>query len=109
MFDLFKKAMFAGLGSVVVTKKKVSEVMKRLEKQGKISAKEAENLTKEIIEVGEEEFETYKEEINNVLKKSISSLDLVTREEYIEVLNRLEELENRISMLEQKVDGNKED
>lgn len=109
MFDLFKKAMFAGLGSVVVTKKKVSEVMKRLEEQGKISAKEAENLTKEIIEVGEEEFETYKEEINKALKKSISSLDLVTRDEYIEVLNRLEELENRISILEQKVDGNKED
>ena len=109
MFDLFKKAMFAGLGSVVVTKKKVSEVMEKLEKQGKISAKEAENLTKEIVEVGEEEFETYKEEINKALKKSLSSLDLVTRDEYIEVLNRLEELENRISILEQKVDGNKED
>lgn len=64
---------------MVITKKKVSEVMKRLQEEGKISAKEAENLTKEIIEVGEKEFETYKEEINNALKNSVKSLGLVKK------------------------------
>ncbi|WP_461832938.1 phasin family protein [Desulfothermus sp.] len=106
MFDFFKKAMFAGLGTMVVTKKKVLEVMKKLEEEGKISAKEAESLTKEIIEAGEKELETYKEDINNALKKSLSSLDLVRREEFNEALNRIRELEDRISKLEQKTEGN---
>ena len=106
MLDLVKKAMFAGLGTMVVTKKKVLEVMKKLEEEGKISAREAESLTKEIIEAGEKELETYKEDINNALKKSLSSLDLVRREEFNEALNRIRELEDRISKLEQKTEGN---
>jgi len=106
MLDFVKKAMYAGLGTMVVTKKKVSAVMKRLEKEGKISAKEAEELTKEIIEAGEKEFDTYKEDINNALKKSLSSLDLVRREEFNEAMNRIKELEDRISKLEQKKEEN---
>ncbi|GAB6888883.1 hypothetical protein JCM13304A_23830 [Desulfothermus okinawensis JCM 13304] len=100
MLEFFKKAIFAGLGSVVITKKKVSEVMKRLQEEGKISAKEAENLTKEIIEVGEKEFETYKEEINNALKNSVKSLGLVKKEDLAKAMEKISKLEDRIAKLE---------
>ncbi|MGV8075587.1 MAG: phasin family protein [Syntrophobacteraceae bacterium] len=100
MLELIKKSVMAGIGAVMVTVEKVHEATRRLVDEGKISREEAEKLAEDLIKSGEKQWEEISNKIGESLKKGMSSLDLVKRKEYKDLIARMELLEQRVASLE---------
>jgi polyhydroxyalkanoate synthesis regulator phasin len=105
MFELLKKSILAGLGTVVVTKSKVQETMQKMVEQGKISSEEADRFTREIVETGESEFREIRDEVSKAINKTLSELNIADREEVDKLHSRLQELEKRMDMMESRTSG----
>lgn len=96
MIDLFKKAMWAGVGLTVVTKDKILETLDDLVDKGKLTREEAESMTDKIVEEGREETEKAKTEASRLFNDMLHRANVVTKDQ-LESLNlRVTALEGRL-------------
>ncbi|MDR3568692.1 MAG: hypothetical protein P4L43_11760 [Syntrophobacteraceae bacterium] len=102
MFDLLKKGVLAGLGAAVLTRDKILEATRNLVEEGKLSSDEAETLTDELIKSGEKEWEEAGAKIHSSFRKVSESLEVVRKKEFLELLARVETLEQRLGELEKE-------
>ena len=100
MLDLLKKGFLAGIGAIVLTTEKVQEVARRMVEEGKMSTEEAEKMAEELIQSGEHQWDEINSRISEALKKWTDSEQVVKREEFENLKDRVEILERRILMLE---------
>ena len=105
MMDMLRKSVLAGLGTAVVTKSKVREIMNRLVEQGKLSSDEAERFTQEMVDAGEKELEEFRSELESSVRNAISRLNLAGQQDMDDLRQRLENLEKRMGHLEQKLES----
>ncbi len=103
MFKLLKSSVFVGLGTAVVTKNKIRQALQKALDKGKITPEEAERFTKEMIVAGETEFNEIRQEINHVLYKALSEMNIADKEELKDLQSKLKNLEKRIDILEKKL------
>ncbi|MBU9711149.1 phasin family protein [Evansella tamaricis] len=96
MNDLLKKGFLLGLGAAVMSKEKVENYFQELVAKGKLTPKEADDLYESLLRKGEETGDKWnrrsKERIHNIL----TDLDMVTKEEWLELKSRLDMLEERL-------------
>ncbi|MGE9290193.1 MAG: phasin family protein [Puniceicoccales bacterium] len=95
MFDLVKKAMFAGVGAAVVTKEKVEKTLQEMVDKGKMSAEEAKDLTGKIIEAGEKETEQARNEATRLFTDMLNRAQVVTQDQIEALEKRVRDLEGR--------------
>lgn len=100
MLELIKKSLLASLGAAVVTKEKIQEATFSLVQQGKISVEEAERLSDDLVTSGRHQWEEVQGKIAENVKKAMDSLDISSKSEFQELMDRLENLEKRVAILE---------
>jgi polyhydroxyalkanoate synthesis regulator phasin len=101
MFELIKKSFLASLGAAVVTKEKVEKATRKLVHEGKISKDEAEKLSQELIESGQKQWEEIQARVTDAVKKVVENLDIITKKDFQELNEKVEELQKKLAMLEQ--------
>ncbi len=101
MFELIKKSFLASLGAAVLTKEKITKATQKLVDEGKISKDEAEKLSQELIESGQKQWEEIQANITDAAKKVIENLDIVTKKDFQELNEKVEDLQKQLDKLEQ--------
>lgn len=105
MRDVLAKMLSLGLGIVAVSKEQVEKVVDELVKKGEMAPAEARRMVDEMLERGREERERLGEVIRNQIRKSLTELDLVSREELLTLQQRIQYLEERLQELEAQRDS----
>jgi len=94
MEDMFKKALYLGLGALSFTKDKAEKFMNEMVEKGEMSAEEGNKFVDDLIKRGEEARQEVKDFIQQEVK--CKHQEMVTREEYDALQQRLKDLEDRL-------------
>ncbi len=103
MFELIKKSILAGLGAGIITKEKADEAAQRLVEQGKLTADEAKQLVDRLLESGGQQWEELQAGITDTIRKSLSSANVARTADLASLVEQLENIERRVSMLENSI------
>jgi polyhydroxyalkanoate synthesis regulator phasin len=100
MIELIKKAVLTGVGIASLTKDKIEDLAKELVVKGKMSEQEGEKLVQEILNRAEESRTTINNQTENLVRKTITKMQLA-RSEDIELLKaEVEKLREEIASLQ---------
>ncbi len=105
MLELLKKSLLASLGAAVITKEKVNNATRHLVEQGKLSKEEADKLAHDLVEGGKRQWEEIEDKLAEVAKKALENLDLAKKTEFQQLVERVENLEKRLTILEDEAKG----
>lgn len=94
MEDMFKKALYLGLGALSFTKEKTEKFMNEMVEKGEMSSEEGNKIMDELIKRGEDARQEIKDYVQQEVK--CKHQEMVTREEYDALLQRLQQLEDRL-------------
>ncbi|VBB41464.1 conserved hypothetical protein [uncultured Desulfatiglans sp.] len=100
MLDDIKKGLLAGLGMVFLTKDKIEETARKMVDEARMSKEDARRLTDELLETGEKQWSRIEENITETVHKGLRNLDVGSRKELDELRSRVQNLEERVSLLE---------
>jgi len=100
MDDLMRKALRLGLGMVVVTQKKVENIVREFVEKGDLGKEEGEKIVREFMQQGEESEKQLEKKLEEMLEQIMTKLNLPTREE-------IDKLETRVRKLEKGSPGKK--
>lgn len=93
--DIFKQVFTLGLGAAVLTKEQIEKTVDTLVKKGEVSSTESKELINQWMEKGEQA----KQELDDIVKTRVnqllSSMDIVTKEEFQELERRIQALESK--------------
>jgi polyhydroxyalkanoate synthesis regulator phasin len=109
IFEMIKKSMLASLGAAVVTKEKVEEATKRFVDEGKISKEEAERLAQDLVDSGQHQWDEIQAKITETVRKGLDTFDIGSKKEFQDLKQRVENLEKRLSMLDEPSGEKKEE
>ncbi len=100
MIDLFKKAMFTGIGMLSLSKDKIEEITRDFIEKGKLSEQEGEKLVEELLKKSEESRTELKKQIEEQVQALLGKMDLASqadltalRTEILEIKAKLESIE----------------
>lgn len=93
--DLLKQVFSLGLGAAVATKEQIEKTVETLVKKGEVSKEESKELINQWVEKGEQAKRDLDEMIKAKVNQSLSSLNVVTKEEFLALERRVRELENK--------------
>jgi polyhydroxyalkanoate synthesis regulator phasin len=96
MLEGIQKVLLAGVGATVVTLDIVETGLKYLVNRGRITADEAKEAARKIMEEGRKEAEASGTELGTRFARALNKANLVTQDQY-------RALEERVSALEQRV------
>jgi len=97
---LFKKFVYTGVGLVSLTKDRLQNTIDEMIKDEKISEKEGEKLVSDFFENTESKKNELEDQLKGVVTKAVSKFQFASS-------SKLEELTNRIKVLEQLLKGEK--
>ncbi len=100
MYESVRNLMLAGLGAAVLTKDKVLETTRQFVDQGRMSAAEAERMAEEVVEESRRQAKSLGEKIETGVKRAVEALDLVSRQEFDQLAQRLARLEQTVAALQ---------
>ena len=108
MLDEIKKGIFTGLGSILLTKEKVEEVVKKLVDESKINKDDAKKLAEDLARAGKDQWSEIEESLSGALKKAVKSLNIAKQDEMEEMKTEIDNLKKKISKLEDRLKPSKE-
>lgn len=91
MLDLL---LSLGWGTVSMTWEKAENLVQKLVSRGDIKKEDTKKMIKLLVERGEKERQVFKEYISNEVAKILQINNMVTREEFSELQDRVSNLEN---------------
>jgi polyhydroxyalkanoate synthesis regulator phasin len=83
-----------GWGTVSMTWEKAESLVQKLVSKGDIKKEDTKKMIKLLVERGEKERQVFKEYISNEVAKILQINNMVTREEFSELQDRVSNLEN---------------
>ena len=93
MLNLVKKVMLTGVGLAVMTKEKAEELGKELVKKGEITEKEGKEFVEELLKKSEDARKDFEKKVEENVKKVLARTDVVTREDFDKLAERVAVLE----------------
>lgn len=99
---MLKEILYAGLGLVTITREKAEELVSELVKRGELSSEEGKDALNNIANRMQDEKDKLKQRIQDQVENIISSMNLVRRSELDVVIKRLEELEAKYNIINNK-------
>jgi len=97
MIDLLKKGFWMGLGAAVIAKETVGSVTGSLVRKDKLTANEAEDMSKELLDEAKKDIESIQSKGRKEIEKILSEFQWVSREEFEALKGRVDDLESRLS------------
>lgn len=104
MIDMMKKAMFAGMGIISLTKEKVEELAQDFIEKGKLTEQEGKKFVDEILEHSDESKEAIRQQIDERIQFALEKMHIAKSSE-------VEELKAQVMKLQEamkKHQGKKE-
>lgn len=95
MLELLEKAVMTTIGVAAITQKKTEELVSEMKERFKLSEEEGKHLVDRIQTIATESREKVKDMAEVEVKKVVDRLGLVPREEYDQLVKRVQELESR--------------
>lgn len=96
MGNLVKKLVALSLGALAISEEKVKEITRELIKRGELKKADAPKFIKDVLKKTGRSRKEIEKGVSQMVKKSLASLPLISR-------NELSKLERRIEKLEKKV------
>lgn len=97
MLDLIHKMLYTGIGAAVLTEQKAREIVAEWEKRGEVSAEEGKRVAKELYDKAKKHREELQKTISDEINRLSEKYGWVSRREYNELKNRVDELEQRLN------------
>ncbi|MGD8389528.1 MAG: hypothetical protein PVG49_20445 [Desulfobacteraceae bacterium] len=101
MLEEIKRGLFAGIGAVLLTRDKVESVVERLVNEKKLSREEGQRLVDELVQTGEKQWSSLEDRVMETIRSGIDHLDIGRRTELEALQDRVENVEKRITLLEE--------
>lgn len=98
--DELQKALFTGVGMVVVSREKVRKIVDRMVAEARLSAEDAERLIEELTESGQDQWASVKESARSAVRRGLDGLDLARAKTIEDMQRRMDNLEKRLTILE---------
>lgn len=99
MFELFEKALFAGIGTISLTRQKSEELINELQKQFNLSEEKGKELFAKMEAVARENQQKLEDVAREEVRKSLVRMGVVTTEEFEVLRQRVLILEQRLAEL----------
>ncbi|WP_280768703.1 phasin family protein [Salipaludibacillus daqingensis] len=100
MANLLKTGFLLGLGAAVSSKERVDKYVDDLLAKGKVTPKEADELYQSLLKKGEETEEQWNSRTKEKMRSVMEDLNIVSRDEFIGLKEKVEILEKKIIELE---------
>lgn len=95
MFDFLKKTYLFGLGLASLTREKAEEMVDDMIKRGEVAEKDRSKIVEDMLTRVQEEQEKLFKTVRDYVKKVVHDMGLPTRDEYLELQKRVDELEQK--------------
>ncbi len=95
MIELLKKTFFTGMGLVAVSKDKLEEFVKNLEKDAKITEEEGRKFVDEILKESDKARKDLEASIKEQVRKTLEGMNIPTREEFKALSDRIDQLKGK--------------
>jgi len=103
MLKQVSEGLLAGLGAVLLTREKIEEATHKLVAEAKLSRTEATKLNQELVQRGESQWLAFEQAVQERLQNSRGKLGLARQEEVDGLRQRVEALEARLALLEDRL------
>lgn len=97
MFELIEKAFLSGLGAIAVSQKMAEELVSDLKERYKMSEEEGKAFLDKMQGLAKDSRQKMSEMAEQEVKKVMEKVGVVPRDDYEQLLKRVEELEKRLS------------
>ncbi len=108
MLQEIKKGIFASLGTVLLTREKVEAVTKKMVDESTLTKEEAKKLADELSVAGQVQWAEIEETLSGALQKAVESLNIAKRDKMEEMKAVVDNLEKRVTLLEDRLQAKKE-
>ena len=103
--DLIERTFLAGMGAAALTKDRIQELVEELVNRGQINAEEGREVVERLADRSREEARSVLKKADSSLHSAYRGLGLGSRQDLEELGRRIEQLEHRVRLLEEQVDG----
>jgi len=97
MIDVVKKTLLTGIGLAALTKEKIEEQARKIADELKLSEQEGKKLAEDLLERSEQSRKNLQKQVEDLVKKTLESLQLPTRSDIERLEARLKKLEKQQS------------
>jgi polyhydroxyalkanoate synthesis regulator phasin len=105
MFETVERLILLQIGAAAVTRDKAQEVVERLVEQGRIQREEGRAVVDEVMSRARERSSGARGLFDASVQQGLRRTGVPTREDYEDLLFRVEQLEHRVRMLEDRPAG----
>src|SRR3954470_16955217 len=105
MFDTLERLILLQIGAAAVTRERVQEVVNRLVEQGRIEREEGRAVVEEMLTRARERSTGARSLIGASVQHGLRGFGISTREDYEDLLFRIEQLEYRVRLLEEAAES----
>mgnify|MGYP001163445878 CR=1 FL=1 len=102
MLELLKKTVLSGIGMTMLNKEKIKGICDEIVKTAKLSEEDGKKLFDELLSKSNEAKQNLEHKIETVTSELLKKLKVPTNDEILKLNNKIEELEKKISYLEQQ-------
>jgi polyhydroxyalkanoate synthesis regulator phasin len=96
MIDLIKKALYTGVGMVVLTKEKAEELVKELSQQAKLSEQEGKELFDGLLKQSEQARSDFQTKVDEAVLSVVKRLNLASKDEVDSLRTKVDELSAKV-------------
>lgn len=102
MFDLVKKSMLTGIGLALKTKDEVEDMVKELQKKGKMSESEGRKFLKDVQKRYDQTQDKLEKRAEDAVRDFLKKTKIVTTDELKELKKEIRELKSIVNALTEK-------
>ena len=102
MFDTLERLILLQIGAAALTRERVQEVVNRLIEQGRMEREEGRAVVEEVLSRARERSTGARSLIGASVQQGLRGVGVPTREDYEDLLFRIEQLEYRVRLLEDR-------
>jgi len=102
MLDTIERLILLQIGAAAVTRERVQEAVNRLVEQGRMEREEGRTVVEDVLTRARERSTGARSLIDASVQQGLRGVGLPTREAYEDLLFRIEQLEHRVRLLEDR-------
>ena len=103
MFNLTKKMLLAGIGTLSLTKEKASRIADDLIKRGELSQSESKDFVVDLLNLADREKNRFEEKIKPEIEKNLEKMNFASQKSVTNLEQKIDDLEKKIDQLTKKI------